>query len=95
MPGRAFTYASGWCVERGGTLGHSPEGLATAREVVRKVIAATPRCAWAGDAGSPTRTKASAKVAHRRSFHSAGLAARRSCSTCDAAAFAPGTANRS
>ncbi len=41
MPGWAFTYAAGPCVERGVALGHSPEGLATAREVVRKFIAAT------------------------------------------------------
>ena len=59
------------------------------------VSAATRRCARAGHAGSPARTRASAEVAHRRSFHSAGLAARRSCSTRDAAAFAPGTAKRS
>jgi hypothetical protein len=35
MPGRAFTYAADCWVERGLTLGLSPQGLATAREVVR------------------------------------------------------------
>ncbi len=42
-PGRAFTHAAGSCVERGVVLGHSPEGLATAREgVIRRLIAAIP-----------------------------------------------------
>ena len=59
------------------------------------VSTATPRCARAGNAGSPTRTKAGAEVPHRRSFHSAGLAAMRSCSIRDGVAFACGTANRS
>jgi hypothetical protein len=39
-PGRAFTHAACPCVERSVALGHSPEGLATAREVVRKPVAA-------------------------------------------------------
>ncbi len=41
MPGRAFTHAAGSCVERGAALGHSPQGLTTARGVVRKSVAAT------------------------------------------------------
>ena len=41
MPGRAFAHAAGPRVERGVALGHGPEGLAAAREVVRKLIAAT------------------------------------------------------
>ena len=40
-PGRTFAYTAGCCVERGVTLGHSPEGLATARGVVREFIKAT------------------------------------------------------
>jgi hypothetical protein len=88
--GTRSEYAQVW---RARTFSHSLNTMQAAPKPM--VIAATTRCARAGDAGSPTRTKASAEVAHRRSFHSAGLAARRSCSTCDAAAFAPGTAKRS
>ncbi len=59
------------------------------------VSAATRRCVRANHVGFPARTKATAKVAHRRSFHSAGLAARRSRCIGDRVAFACGTANRS
>ena len=40
MPERASTHAAGPRVERGVALGHGPEGLAAAREVVRKSVAA-------------------------------------------------------
>ncbi len=52
MPGRAFARAAGPCVERGVALGRSPEGLATAREVVRKSVAAS--CSG-GDDGAARR----------------------------------------
>ena len=59
------------------------------------VSAATRRCARAGHEGSPTKTSASAKMAHRRRFHSAGLAARRSRCIGDGVTSACGIANRS